>query len=168
VTEYILKGGDKEEFLAKFKKAVSKGFDPEKDLQRVGLANQVRRAWGVELVGFGIRYGGGSYVLLVGGSSQQQSAAVSSSQQQSAAVSSSQQQSAAVSSRSSRFVWLHQPPTSTNHPPPTPPPQTTMLKGDTQEMGKMFERTMLSKYGPSELAEHFMLMDTICDATQVG
>ncbi|KIY92623.1 4-hydroxy-3-methylbut-2-enyl diphosphatereductase [Monoraphidium neglectum] len=41
-----------------------------------------------------------------------------------------------------------------------------MLKGDTQEMGKMFERTMLSKYGPSALAEHFMLMDTICDATQ--
>jgi hypothetical protein len=44
VCEYILKGGDKEEFLAKFKKAVSKGFDPEKDLQRVGLANQVRGA----------------------------------------------------------------------------------------------------------------------------
>jgi hypothetical protein len=52
VCEYILKGGDKEEFLAKFKKAVSKGFDPEKDLQRVGLANQVglaeaaARGWG--------------------------------------------------------------------------------------------------------------------------
>ena len=42
VCEYILKGGDKDEFLAKFKKAISKGFDPEKDLQRVGLANQVR------------------------------------------------------------------------------------------------------------------------------
>ncbi|GBF90878.1 4-hydroxy-3-methylbut-2-enyl diphosphate reductase [Raphidocelis subcapitata] len=83
VCEYILKGGDKEEFLTKFKKAVSKGFDPEKDLQRVGLANQ-----------------------------------------------------------------------------------TTMLKGETQEMGKMFERTMLSKYGPAALGEHFMLMDTICDATQ--
>lgn len=39
--EYILKGGDKEEFLTKFKKALSPGFDPEKDLQRVGLANQV-------------------------------------------------------------------------------------------------------------------------------
>ncbi|KAI8477341.1 MAG: 4-hydroxy-3-methylbut-2-enyl diphosphate reductase [Monoraphidium minutum] len=83
VCEYILKGGDKDEFLSKFSKAVSAGFDPEKDLQRVGLANQ-----------------------------------------------------------------------------------TTMLKGDTQEMGKMFERTMLSKYGPSALSEHFMLMDTICDATQ--
>lgn len=42
-----------------------------------------------------------------------------------------------------------------------------MLKGETQDMGKMFERTMLSKYGPSELSEHFMVMDTICDATQV-
>ena len=83
VCEYILKGGDRAEFLEKFKKALSPGFDPERDLQRVGLANQ-----------------------------------------------------------------------------------TTMLKGETQEMGKMFERTMLSKYGPAELAEHFMLMDTICDATQ--
>lgn len=42
-----------------------------------------------------------------------------------------------------------------------------MLKGETQEMGKMFERTMLSKYGPQSLPEHFMVMDTICDATQV-
>lgn len=32
----------------------------------------------------------------------------------------------------------------------------------------MFERTMLSKYGPSSLSEHFMVMDTICDATQVS
>jgi 4-hydroxy-3-methylbut-2-enyl diphosphate reductase len=83
VCEYVLKGGDRDEFLAKFSKAVSAGFDPERDLQRVGLANQ-----------------------------------------------------------------------------------TTMLKGETQEMGKMFERTMLSKYGPAALGEHFMVMDTICDATQ--
>jgi 4-hydroxy-3-methylbut-2-enyl diphosphate reductase len=44
--------------------------------------------------------------------------------------------------------------------------QTTMLKGDTQEIGKMLERTMMQKYGPAELNNHFMLMDTICDATQ--
>jgi hypothetical protein len=41
-----------------------------------------------------------------------------------------------------------------------------MLKGETQDMGKMFEATMLKKYGPSELSQHFMVMDTICDATQ--
>lgn len=41
-----------------------------------------------------------------------------------------------------------------------------MLKGETQEIGKMLERTMMAKYGPSELNNHFMLMDTICDATQ--
>eukprot|EP00878_Enallax_costatus_P046633 GHUV01056872.1.p1 GENE.GHUV01056872.1~~GHUV01056872.1.p1 ORF type:complete len:151 (-),score=35.62 GHUV01056872.1:281-733(-) len=44
--------------------------------------------------------------------------------------------------------------------------QTTMLKGETQEIGKMLERTIMAKYGPSELNNHFMLMDTICDATQ--
>ena len=40
VCDYILHGGDREEFLAKFAKAISAGFDPEADLLRVGLANQ--------------------------------------------------------------------------------------------------------------------------------
>ena len=40
VCDYILKGGDRAAFLAKFKNATSEGFDPEKDLDRVGLANQ--------------------------------------------------------------------------------------------------------------------------------
>ena len=83
VCDYILHGGSKDEFLAKFKNAVSKGFDPETSLLNVGLANQ-----------------------------------------------------------------------------------TTMLKGDTQQMGKMLEKTMMQKYGPDKLNEHFMVMDTICDATQ--
>lgn len=83
VCDYITQGGDKEAFLQHFKKAVSTGFDPDRDLLRVGLANQ-----------------------------------------------------------------------------------TTMLKGETQEIGKMLERTMMAKYGPAELNNHFMLMDTICDATQ--
>eukprot|EP01036_Dinobryon_divergens_P032230 gene32231-41773_t len=40
VANYITEGGDKEEFLRKFKNAVSKGFDPEKHLKKIGLANQ--------------------------------------------------------------------------------------------------------------------------------
>lgn len=43
VCDYVVKGGDKAEFMAKFAKAVSAGFDPDRDLVRVGLANQVRR-----------------------------------------------------------------------------------------------------------------------------
>lgn len=31
----------------------------------------------------------------------------------------------------------------------------------------MLERTQLQKYGPAELSQRFMVMDTICDATQV-
>src|SRR6266542_2678437 len=37
---YILKGGDKQEFLDKFKGAYSPGFDPDVHLQAVGVANQ--------------------------------------------------------------------------------------------------------------------------------
>jgi len=40
VSNYILNGGDKEEFMKKFEKAVSKGFDPDTMLSKVGLANQ--------------------------------------------------------------------------------------------------------------------------------
>mmetsp|Transcript_27865 Transcript_27865/g.39162 ORF Transcript_27865/g.39162 Transcript_27865/m.39162 type:complete len:458 (-) Transcript_27865:238-1611(-) len=40
VVDYILNGGDKEEFLKYFEKAVSKGFDPDTMLDKVGLANQ--------------------------------------------------------------------------------------------------------------------------------
>ena len=83
VCNYILNGGDKAEFLAKFTNAMSEGLDPEKDLLRVGMANQ-----------------------------------------------------------------------------------TTMLKGETEAIGKLLEKTMMQKYGPAALNEHFMIMDTICDATQ--
>lgn len=44
--------------------------------------------------------------------------------------------------------------------------QTTMLKGETQAIGKLFEKTMMQKFGPENLKDHFMVMDTICDATQ--
>ncbi len=40
VANYILNGGNKAEFLEKFSKAVSPGFDPDKDLEKIGLANQ--------------------------------------------------------------------------------------------------------------------------------
>jgi 4-hydroxy-3-methylbut-2-enyl diphosphate reductase len=44
--------------------------------------------------------------------------------------------------------------------------QTTMLKSETEEIGRLFERTMLRRYGPAELSEHFLAFNTICDATQ--
>jgi len=40
VCDYIRKGGDRARFLEEFGKAVSPGFDPDRDLQRIGLANQ--------------------------------------------------------------------------------------------------------------------------------
>lgn len=83
VASYILNGGDKLEFLAKFKNCMSEGFDPDRDLERVGVANQ-----------------------------------------------------------------------------------TTMLKGETEEIGKIFERTMMKKYGPAQLNDRFLAFNTICDATQ--
>ena len=83
VCDYILGQGDREAFMARFAKACSPGFDPDRDLQRVGVANQ-----------------------------------------------------------------------------------TTMLKSETEEIGRMFERAMLQRFGPAELHEHFVAFNTICDATQ--
>jgi len=83
VADYILNGGKKDEFLAKFKNAHSSGFDPDRDLDRIGIANQ-----------------------------------------------------------------------------------TTMLKSETERIGKLFEHTMMKKYGPANINEHFLSFNTICDATQ--
>ena len=83
VANYILNGGDRAEFLHKFRKAMSAGFDPDLHLGRVGVANQ-----------------------------------------------------------------------------------TTMLKGETEAIGKLFERTMMQKYGVANLNHHFLAFNTICDATQ--
>eukprot|EP00752_Nemacystus_decipiens_P010478 g9335.t2 len=83
VADYIANGGDRAEFMEKFKNAMSKGFDPDADLVKVGLANQ-----------------------------------------------------------------------------------TTMYKRETRDIGKLFEKTLMAKYGPSEVGEHWMAFDTICDATQ--
>jgi 4-hydroxy-3-methylbut-2-enyl diphosphate reductase len=38
--DYIRQGGDRGAFLARFKDAVSDGFDPDRDLSHIGLANQ--------------------------------------------------------------------------------------------------------------------------------
>ena len=41
-----------------------------------------------------------------------------------------------------------------------------MLKSETEQIGKLFEKTMMRKYGPDKLNEHFQSFNTICDATQ--
>merc|ERR1719198_248767 len=41
-----------------------------------------------------------------------------------------------------------------------------MLKGETELIGKLFERTMIRKYGPQEINSHYISFNTICDATQ--
>ncbi|MEN9676679.1 MAG: 4-hydroxy-3-methylbut-2-enyl diphosphate reductase [Verrucomicrobiota bacterium] len=83
VCRYILEGGSKDEFLAKFKGAHSPGFDPEIHLQAVGVANQ-----------------------------------------------------------------------------------TTMLRGETEEVQRRFRSAMERKFGADQLGEHFRVFDTICGATQ--
>jgi len=40
VCDYIRNGGSREAFLSRFSTAVSAGFDPDRDLERVGCANQ--------------------------------------------------------------------------------------------------------------------------------
>ena len=83
VCNYILQGGSKEEFLEKFKGAHSPGFDPDKHLEAVGVANQ-----------------------------------------------------------------------------------TTMLRGETEEVQRRFKSAMEKKYGAENIARHFRFFDTICGATQ--
>ncbi len=40
ICDYIGTGGDREDFMARFGQAISEGFDPDVDLERIGLANQ--------------------------------------------------------------------------------------------------------------------------------
>jgi len=83
VCNYIVNGGNKAEFLEKFKGAYSEGFDPDVHLEAVGVANQ-----------------------------------------------------------------------------------TTMLRGETQEVQHRLRRAMALKYGDAEIDRHFRFFDTICGATQ--
>lgn len=80
---YIVHGGNKEDFLERFKGAYSEGFDPDLHLQAIGVANQ-----------------------------------------------------------------------------------TTMLRGETEEVQRRLKAAMARKYGQAALPEHFRFFDTICGATQ--
>jgi 4-hydroxy-3-methylbut-2-en-1-yl diphosphate reductase len=44
--------------------------------------------------------------------------------------------------------------------------QTTMMKGETEEVQRRFERAMIDRYGRENLDRHFQKADTICGATQ--
>jgi 4-hydroxy-3-methylbut-2-enyl diphosphate reductase len=83
VCDYIVNGGDKEEFLRRFHGAHSPGFDPDIHLRAVGVANQ-----------------------------------------------------------------------------------TTMLRGETEEVQRRIRAAMERKYGSAALPDHFRYFDTICGATQ--
>src|SRR3989440_1074254 len=83
VCNYILRGGDKMEFLQKFRGAYSEGFDPDVHLESIGVANQ-----------------------------------------------------------------------------------TTMLRGETEEVQRRLKTAMAKKFGEAELPTHFRFFDTICGATQ--
>jgi len=45
--------------------------------------------------------------------------------------------------------------------------QTTMYKKETRAIGQMLQKTMMKKFGPDLINEHYYEFDTICDATQV-
>jgi 4-hydroxy-3-methylbut-2-enyl diphosphate reductase len=83
VCNYIINGGNKAEFLDKFKEASSEGFDPDIHLQAIGVANQ-----------------------------------------------------------------------------------TTMLRGETEEVQRRLKNAMSQKYGADQIEKHFRFFDTICGATQ--
>src|SRR5262249_22263899 len=68
VCDYLRRGGDRDAFLAHFANAMSPGFDPDVDLQRIGLANQTTMLMSESLeIGDLIReamlarYGGGDF-----------------------------------------------------------------------------------------------------------
>ena len=44
--------------------------------------------------------------------------------------------------------------------------QTTMLRGETEEVQRRLKEAMVQKYGAGEIEKHFRFFDTICGATQ--
>ena len=83
VCDYIVNGGDRDEFLEKFSGAYSDGFDPDKHLDAIGVANQ-----------------------------------------------------------------------------------TTMMRGETEEVQRRLAAAIEKRYGKADLDRHFRFFDTICGATQ--
>merc|ERR1712157_107724 len=45
--------------------------------------------------------------------------------------------------------------------------QTTMYKKETRAIGKLLQKTIMAKFGPDKINDHYYQFDTICDATQV-
>lgn len=45
--------------------------------------------------------------------------------------------------------------------------QTTMYKKETRAIGQLLQKTIMKKFGPDLLNDHYYEFDTICDATQV-
>eukprot|EP00592_Proboscia_alata_P006696 CAMPEP_0194353222 /NCGR_PEP_ID=MMETSP0174-20130528/1557_1 /TAXON_ID=216777 /ORGANISM="Proboscia alata, Strain PI-D3" /LENGTH=508 /DNA_ID=CAMNT_0039121667 /DNA_START=145 /DNA_END=1671 /DNA_ORIENTATION=+ len=45
--------------------------------------------------------------------------------------------------------------------------QTTMYKKETRAIGQLLQKTIMKKFGPDLINEHYYEFDTICDATQV-
>eukprot|EP00555_Chaetoceros_dichaeta_P003420 CAMPEP_0198250480 /NCGR_PEP_ID=MMETSP1447-20131203/1658_1 /TAXON_ID=420782 /ORGANISM="Chaetoceros dichaeta, Strain CCMP1751" /LENGTH=478 /DNA_ID=CAMNT_0043935325 /DNA_START=301 /DNA_END=1737 /DNA_ORIENTATION=+ len=45
--------------------------------------------------------------------------------------------------------------------------QTTMYKKETRSIGQLLQKTVMKKFGPDLINEHYYEFDTICDATQV-
>jgi 4-hydroxy-3-methylbut-2-en-1-yl diphosphate reductase len=44
--------------------------------------------------------------------------------------------------------------------------QTTMLRGETEEVQRRFRQVMVDKFGAEQIQKHFRVFDTICGATQ--
>ena len=45
--------------------------------------------------------------------------------------------------------------------------QTTMYKKETRAIGQLLQKTIMKKFGPDLINDHYYEFDTICDATQV-
>jgi len=45
--------------------------------------------------------------------------------------------------------------------------QTTMYKKETRAIGQLLQKTVMKKFGPDLINDHYYEFDTICDATQV-